>query len=107
MEIHGETLWNSMEFSMEFHGIIPWHFMEIFHGILWNSMGFSDMEFHGIPSRNSMELHGIIPWKLSVKIPWNYSVEFHEMFRPLFLLEFKFLRRTLGSMAKYKVKLQI
>ena len=42
-----------------------------------------------------------------MKIPWNYSVEFHEMFRPLFLLEFKFLRRTLGSMAKYKVKLQI
>ena len=38
--------------------------MEIFHEILWNSMGFSDMEFHGIPWRNSMELHGIIPWYL-------------------------------------------
>ena len=69
-------------------------------------MGFSDMEFHGIPWRNSMELHGIIPWYLMETFGEN-SMEFHEMFRPLFLLEFKFLRRTLGNMAKYKVKLQI
>ena len=76
MEFHGVfghgIPWSSMEnlygiswnYSMEFHGIIPWNFMKIFHGILWNSMVFSDMEFHGIPWRNSMKLHGISPWYL-------------------------------------------
>ena len=41
-------------------------------------MGFSDMEFHGVPWRNSMEFHGI---------PWNYSMAFHGNF-PLNSMEF-------------------
>ena len=53
-----------------------------------------------------MEFHGVFGHK---ETPWNYSMafEFHEMFPPQFLLEFKFLRRTLDSMARHMVKLQI
>ena len=51
---------------MEFHGIIPWNSMELFHGISWK---FS-MEFHGVFG------HGIL-WNSMEKLygtPWNYSM---------------------------------
>jgi hypothetical protein len=51
-----EIPWNSIEFSMEFHGI--------FHGIPLNLMKLRLMEFHGIQwnsIENSMEFNGI-PW---------------------------------------------
>jgi hypothetical protein len=53
MEFNGISLnfpWNSMEFSLEFHGI-PWNSIEFygFHGIPLNFMKVRLMEFHGIP----------------------------------------------------------
>jgi hypothetical protein len=46
MEFHetevDEISWDSMENSMELHGII-------FHEISWNSMKLRLMKFHGIP----------------------------------------------------------
>jgi hypothetical protein len=55
MESHG-IQWNSIKFSIEFHGIfrgIPFNSIEFYEsevdGILWNSMEFHG-KFHGISS---------------------------------------------------------
>ena len=95
--------WNSMEYSMEFHGT-NWYFIwrhqssmgfhGIFHGIPWNTcvicngallIPWNPMELGDFLFGHSIEFHGIpwyIPWKSRVAWHWikrqsQSSMEFH------------------------------